>query len=95
MMLNESEHCGMFMCIKMCCYVYLSDEFLLMRFDIAHAFIKTAVGTYVCTVYSSVTCVTPGFFKLLLFTRWYVFMCPPLKASITSGVIWCNNIEHV
>ena len=39
-----------------------------------------------------------GFLKLLWFAHWYVClsltMCPPLRALITSGVIWCD-IGHV
>ena len=40
----------------------------------------------------------PGFLKLIWFTRTYVcaclFVCPILRALITSGVIWCD-IDHV
>ena len=34
----------------------------------------------------------PGFLKLLWFARWYacVSVCPPLRALMTSGVIWCD-----
>ena len=40
----------------------------------------------------------PAFLKLLWFAHWYacvcLSVCPPPRALITSGVIWCN-IGHV
>ena len=34
----------------------------------------------------------PGFLKLLWFARQYVCVCPPLRAFITSGVIWRDTM---
>ena len=85
---NMFEHTA-FMCVCICVYICMC--------------ICICVHMYVCVcikcVYElikrgtrSLWLCVPDFLKLLWFVRWYAYVsvCPPPRALITSGVIWCD-----
>ena len=55
----------------------------ILQYKLLNLFKPGARGQKMCV---------PGFSKLLWFVHWYVCVsvCPPARALITSGMIWCD-----